>query len=146
MAAIIKSGKQKQRGFTLVELLIVLLIVGLLAGLVGPSLYKKINPAKQSAAAAQIKNFTTALDGFFVDVGRHPTMREGLDALFYQPDGLDKWNGPYVKKEIPDDPWGNPYEYHRPGSHGPYDIISLGADGQEGGEDENHDINNWQSH
>lgn len=146
MAVISVNGnRENNRGFTLVELLIVLLIVGLLAALVGPSLYQKVNPAKQSTAQAQIQNFSTALDSFFVDVGRYPTEREGLEALFYKPDGLSRWTGPYVKKEIPLDPWDNPYAYRVPGSHGPYDIISFGADGQEGGEEENRDINNWQS-
>jgi len=147
MAAACVNGKRVSvEGFTLVELLIVLLIVGLLAALVGPSLYQKVNPAKQSAARAQIKNFGTALDGYFIDVGRYPTEREGLEALFVRPDGLTGWIGPYVKKQIPLDPWNRPYAYHVPGSHGPYEIISYGADGIEGGEEENRDINNWQNH
>jgi len=146
MEAMSVIGKrEKEQGFTLVEILIVLLIVGLLAALVGPSLYQKVNPAKQSTALAQIRNFTTALDSFFVDVGRYPTEREGLEVLFYKQDGMSRWTGPYVKKEIPLDPWDTPYDYRVPGSHGPYDIISFGADGREGGEDENRDINNWQS-
>lgn len=146
MGVIIVNGKEnKNKGFTLVELLIVLLIVSLLAALVGPTLYQKINPAKQSAVRAQIKNFSTALDSFLVDVGRYPTNREGLDALFYRPDGLQAWNGPYVKKEVPKDPWNNPYIYHSPGRYGPYEIISYGADGVEGGENENSDINNWEN-
>lgn len=138
-------GKLKYRGFTLVELLIVLLIISLLAAIVGPTLYQKINPAKQSAARAQIKNFSTALDSFLIDVGRYPSKTEGLNALFYRPEGLQSWNGPYVKKEIPEDPWGRPYIYRVPGSHGPYEIISYGADGVAGGSKENSDINNWQN-
>lgn len=146
MAVIYDSGKVRgHSGFTLMELLVVMLIVGLLAALVGPSLYQKINPAKRSITKAQIKDFTKALDAFFVDVGRYPNGREGLDALFYQPDGVSGWYGPYIKKEVPPDPWGNPYEYHVPGSHGPYELISYGADGLEGGDGENRDINHWQN-
>ncbi|MBD3670662.1 MAG: type II secretion system major pseudopilin GspG [Gammaproteobacteria bacterium] len=144
MEVITVTGNRKA-GFTLVELLIVLLIVSLLAALVGPTLYQKINPAKESAAKAQIQNFSTALDSFLVDVGRYPTNREGLESLFYRPDGLQGWNGPYVKKEIPNDPWNHPYVYQRPGRNGPYEILSYGADGVEGGEDENRDITNWES-
>jgi general secretion pathway protein G len=137
--------KKNRQGFTLMELLVVLVIIGLLAALVGPSLYQRIKPAKQSAASAQISNFSTALDTFFVDVGRYPTTQEGLLALRKKPDGVAKWNGPYVKKEIPLDPWGNPYQYRAPGRNGGFDIISFGADGREGGEDENKDINSWEN-
>lgn len=146
MAAIFPSGRVcNSKGFTLVELLIVLLIVGLLAGLVGPSLYKKVNPAKRTAAKAQINNFVTALDMFFAEIGSYPTQRQGLRVLFYAPEGMGKWNGPYVKKEIPLDPWGNAYSYLTPGRHGPYEIISYGADGKVGGEGENRDITNWET-
>lgn len=132
-------------GFTLMELLIVLVIIGLLAALVGPTLYQRIKPAKQSAARAQIENFATALDGFYVDTGRYPTSQEGLKALRSKPENLEKWNGPYLKKEIPSDPWGNAYIYHAPGRSGGYEIISHGADGREGGEGEDQDINSWET-
>jgi len=144
MEVVTENGKiNMQRGFTLVELLVVLLIVGLLAGLVGPSLYQKINPAKQSTALAQINSLSTALEGFFVDVGRYPTMLEGLDALITQPIGVERWNGPYLKKAIPNDPWGNEYQYLVPGTKGPFEILSLGADGKEGGEGDFRDISSW---
>ena len=133
------------RGFTLIELLVVLVIIGLLAALVGPSLYQRISPAKESAARAQIENFATALDGFLVDVGRYPSTQEGLSALRVKPESTDKWKGPYLKKEIPLDPWGQAYVYRAPGRSGGYEIVSYGADGREGGDGDNADIASWQS-
>lgn len=134
----------KQPGFTLVELLLVLVIVGLLAALVGPTLYQRIKPAKETAARAQIENFATALDNFMIDVGRYPSTQEGLRALRTKPEVAEKWNGPYLKKEIPNDPWGHPYLYREPGRSGGYEIVSWGADGREGGEEDNADINSWE--
>lgn len=133
-------------GFTLTELLIVLVIVGLLAALVGPTLYQRINPAKQSVARAQIENFMTALDSYFLDNGNFPAPQQGLNALRTRPESAARWNGPYLKKEIPADPWGNPYVYRSPGRNGGYEIISYGADGKEGGEGEHADINSWEAH
>lgn len=133
------------KGFTLVELLIVLMIISLLVAVVGPTLYQKINPAKASAARAQMDNLSTAMDSFLLDIGRYPTKREGLDVLFYKPGNLNKWNGPYVKKELPNDPWGSPYQYRTPGTHGQFEIVSLGADGTEGGEKENQDLFSWEN-
>src|SRR5438105_4835642 len=104
-----------QAGFTLMELLLVLVIIGLLAALVGPTLYQRIKPAKESAARAQIEHFATALDTFYIDLGRYPNTQEGLKALRAKPEGMDKWNGPYLKKEVPNDPWGTPYVYRAPG-------------------------------
>jgi general secretion pathway protein G len=135
----------KSPGFTLMELLLVLVIIGMLAALVGPTLYQRIKPAKQAAAHAQISNFSTALDGFVVDVGRYPSTQEGLKSLRDRPDGVDNWHGPYLKKEIPFDPWSQPYVYRAPGRSGGYEIFSYGADGREGGEDENADINSWEA-
>ena len=134
-----------QNGFTLMELLLVLVILGLLAAVVGPMLYQRIKPAKQTAAREQIEDFSTALDNFVVDVGRYPTSQEGLNALRAKPEGADKWNGPYLKKEIPTDPWGHPYQYRSPGRSGGYEITSYGADGREGGEGDNADINSWET-
>jgi general secretion pathway protein G len=133
------------KGFTLTELLVVLVIIGLLAALVGPVLYQRINPAKQSVARAQIENFMSALDSYFLDTGKFPTPQQGLAALRVRQEGDAKWNGPYLKKDIPADPWGNPFVYRTPGRNGGYEIISYGADGKEGGEGDNADINSWES-
>jgi general secretion pathway protein G len=132
-------------GFTLMELLLVLMIIGMLAALVGPTLYQRIKPAKQSATRAQLANFSTALDAFYVDCERYPTTQEGLTALRDRPEGAEKWNGPYLKKEVPMDPWGHPYVYRAPGRSGGYEIVSYGADGREGGDGDNADINSWDS-
>lgn len=140
-----KNSIQNYKGFSLMELLVVLVIIGLLASLVGPSLYKRVKPAKQSVARAQIENYSKALDQFFIDVGRYPSSSESLAVLRQNSNNIKKWNGPYLKKEIPDDPWGSKYIYRSPGKNGPFDIISHGADAKEGGEDENMDINSWEN-
>jgi general secretion pathway protein G len=134
---------KRTQGFTLMELLVVLVIIGLLAALVGPTFYQRLKPAKQAAARAQTENFMTALDNFYVDVGRYPTTREGLKALRVRSGEAGKWNGPYLKKEMPKDPWGNDYNYRAPGRNGGYEIISYGADGKEGGDGEDQDITSW---
>lgn len=133
------------RGFTLIELLVVLLIIGLLAGLAGPALYQRIKPARHSTAQAQIQNFVTALENYAIDVGRYPTKQEGLQALRVQPSGASGWIGPYINKEIPTDPWNNPFQYRVPGRNGGYEILSFGADGQEGGDGEARDVASWES-
>ena len=138
------QAHKDQRGLSLMELLIVLAIIGLLAALVGPTLYARLKPAKQTAVRTQITNFSSALDSFLIDMGRYPTTEEGLSALRENP-GNDKWKGPYLRKQIPLDPWGNAYIYRAPGRSGGYEIQSLGADNNEGGEDENADINSWES-
>jgi len=130
-------------GFTLIELLIVMVILGLLASLVGPRMFGKVGKSKQKAAKAQIGLFETALDTYRLDVGKYPTTEQGLEALRRKPDGVENWDGPYLPKEIPLDPWGHPYIYRCPGEHGDYDIISYGADGRPGGSGEDADIVNW---
>ena len=132
----------RDAGFTLIELLIVLVIVGLLAAFVGPSLYQQINPARATAARSQIDAFMTALDNYLIDVGSYPTTEQGLEALRTDP-GVAGWNGPYLRKEIPLDPWGTDYVYRAPGRSGGFEIVSYGADGLEGGSDEAADLESW---
>jgi general secretion pathway protein G len=138
-----KRRKKYKQGFTLVEILVVIIIIGLLAALVGPRLFGKVSTAKQKAAKAQIELFGTALDTFRLDIGRYPTTEEGLKALREKPSGIENWQGPYLPKEIPVDPWNKAYAYKSPGEHGEYDLISYGLDGVEGGEGENQDIVSW---
>ncbi len=138
-------GKEKRRekGFTLIELLIVMVILGLLAALVGPRMFGKVGKSKQKTAKVQISMFETALDTYRLDVGEYPATDHGLEALRVQPDDADKWDGPYLPKDIPLDPWGNPYDYVSPGENAEYEVISYGADGTAGGEGEDLDIVNW---
>lgn len=131
-------------GFTLIELIVVVAIIGLLAGLVVPQFIKQEEKATAKAVKAQIELLGTALDTFRLDVGRYPTSQEGLQALNQKPGGLERWDGPYLKKEVPADPWGKPYVYKSPGEHGPYDILSYGADAAPGGQDNNRDITSWE--
>ncbi len=132
------------KGFTLVEILVVMVIIGLLAALVAPRFIRQEEKAKIKVAKAQVELLGTALDTFRLDAGRYPTGEEGLEALRSKPGGLDRWDGPYLKKEVPLDPWGRPYIYKSPGEHGPYDLTSYGADGASGGEGDNRDINSWE--
>lgn len=136
---------RKERGFTLIELLIVMVILGLLAALVGPRMFGKTGKARQKAAKAQISLLETALDTYRLDVGKFPTTDQGMKVLRERPENEAKWDGPYLPKEIPLDPWGNPYDYRSPGEHGDYDIVSYGADGAPGGEGEGEDIVNWKN-
>ncbi len=135
--------RRRQKGFTLVEILVVIIIIGLLAALVGPKLFGKVSAAKLKTAKAQIELFGTALDAYRLDVGKYPTTEEGLKALREKPSGAEAWKGPYLPKEIPMDPWGRAYIYKSPGNFGDYDLISLGLDGAEGGEGENQDVVSW---
>lgn len=132
-----------KKGFTLVELLVVMVIIGLLAALVGPKLFPKLGKGKQAAAKAQIELLGQALDQYRLDVGTYPTTEQGLNALITNP-GVDKWDGSYLKKGLPLDPWGKPYVYQQPGSHGEYDLLSYGRDGNPGGEAEDKDVVSWE--
>lgn len=138
-----KIIKPREKGFTLIELMIVIIILGLLAALVGPKLFGKVATAKLKAAKAQIELFGTALDALRLDVGRYPTTDESLKALREKPAGMESWKGPYLPKEIPNDPWGRPYIYKSPGDNGDYDLMSYGLDGAPGGEGENEDVVSW---
>lgn len=136
--------RQKARGFSLIELLVVLAILGILAGLVGPRVFNSLGGAKTKAAAVQIRDFESALEVFKLDVGRFPTSEEGLEALMRQPGNLTGWNGPYLRgNTIPNDPWNRAYLYRFPGERAEVDIYSLGADGNPGGDGENADVGNW---
>ena len=143
MNKIMQNKRRKEHGFTLIELLIVMVILGLLAALVGPRMFGKVGKSKQKAAKAQISLFETALDIYRLDVGKYPTTDQGLKVLKVKPEDIEKWDGPYLPKDIPVDPWGNKYAYTSPGEHGDYDIISLGADGSPEGEGEDMDIVSW---
>ena len=135
---------EDRRGFTLVEMLVVLVIVGLLLALVGPKVFSKLGKGKQTAAKAQIELLGQTLDHFRLDVGRYPTTQEGLNALVTNP-GITNWDGPYLKKsDVPNDPWGKPYAYQSPGTHGEYDLYSYGLDGTQGGDGENKDVTSWE--
>jgi len=128
-------------GFTLLELLVVLAILALLAGLVAPRVIGYLGGARTDTARMQMHNIEASLDLYRLDVGRYP---ESLDALIQRPSGVDKWNGPYLKKDNGlTDPWGAPYQYRIPGQHGEFDIFSLGADKAEGGEGEDQDVKSW---
>jgi general secretion pathway protein G len=133
-----------QRGFSLIELLVVIIILGLIAGLVGPRLFGRVGQSKQATAKAQIELFGAALDQYRLDVGSYPSTAIGLEALVRNPN-VPNWNGPYLKKEaVPNDPWGKPYQYKCcPGDHGEYDIVSYGFDGVPGGEGESADVTSW---
>ena len=129
-------------GFTLLELLVVIVIIGLLAGYVGPKYFGQIGKSEAKVAKAQIDAFEKALDAYRLDVGKYPTTEQGLTALVTRPANEPKWQGPYLRKDVPPDPWGKPYAYKAPGARADYDIVSLGKDGQPGGEGDAADISN----
>jgi general secretion pathway protein G len=133
-------------GFTLVEMLVVIAIIGLVMGLVGPRVLSYLGEAKVKAAKIQIESFSSSLDLFYMDVGRYPSASEGLTALVERPADAPVWNGPYLKNAaVPADPWGHAYLYRVPGEKGPYQIVSLGSDGQEGGTGTAADISNGET-
>ena len=135
--------RQGQRGFSLIELMAVIVILGLLASVVGPKVFSHIRKAKQQTARTQIEMLMTSLNAYRMDVGRYPSQSDGLEALEVNP-GLEKWDGPYLEKGLPKDPWNRDYIYQNPGQHGEIDILSLGLDGQEGGTKEDKDIGSWE--
>lgn len=132
-----------QKGFTLLELLVVMVIIGLLAGYVGPKYFSQIGKSEIKAARAQIDALEKALDQYRLDVGHYPSTEQGLAALNKRPSGETRWQGPYLKKDVPADPWGIPYQYRQPGEHGDFDLFSFGKDSKLGGEAEMADIVNW---
>jgi len=131
------------RGFTLLELLVVMVIIGLLAGYVAPRYFAQVGKSEVKVAQAQIDAFGKALDQYRLDVGHYPTTVQGLAALVGRPQNEPRWEGPYLKKRVPLDPWGNPYVYRQPGEHGDYDLFSYGKDGQAGGSGQAADITSW---
>jgi general secretion pathway protein G len=139
----IRRSMRDQRGFTLIELLVVIIVLGLLVGLVGPRLFGRVGQSKTATAKAQVELLGAALDQYRLDVGTYPDSAKGLDALNQNPGTVQGWNGPYLKKTVPKDPWGNPYKYRFPGQHGEYDLWSEGADNAPGGDGENADVTSW---
>jgi len=133
-----------QAGFTLIELLVVLVILGLLAAFAAPQVLKYLGRAKTDAAKAQVQNIASILDLYRLEVGSYPSQQDGLEALLEEPADAARWNGPYVKRrDALTDPWGQLYVYRIPGDHGPYDLYSLGADRNEGGDGEDQDVTSW---
>jgi len=138
------TGIENTKGFTLLEMLVVIVMISLLASLVAPKLFHKLGNSKVKTAKIQISLIETAADAFRLDIGRYPSGQEGLQVLWSDPGNLKTWDGPYLPKPLRADPWGTPYIYTSPGKNDrPYDIMSLGGDGSEGGVDENSDISVW---
>lgn len=137
-----EQSRNNEKGFTLIEIIVVMVMIVLLASLVGPKLFPKLGKGKQSAAKAQISLIEQALDQFRLDVGRYPTTQEGLNALVMNP-GVPKWEGSYLRKGLPADPWDRPYQYTCPGSNGEFDLFSYGRDGKPDGEGEDADVVSW---
>ena len=135
---------RSERGFTLVELLVVLVVLSMLAGLIGPQVMKHVGTSKTKTAFLQIEEFTAALEMYKLELDVYPSTDQGLAVLVQKPAGTEKWNGPYLRKPVlPKDPWGRDYRYRHPGQHAVFDLYSLGADNAEGGDGENTDVVNW---
>jgi general secretion pathway protein G len=140
----LKPRAGRQSGFTLIEIIIVVIIMSMIAALVVPRLFKKVEKSKQQITKTQIIMIENAVKMFKLDTGRYPSSDEGLKALLEKPDAANNWDGPYLEKGIPKDPWGRDYLFIYPGKNYTFEIVSHGADGKEGGEGENKDINNWE--
>lgn len=134
--------RHTQHGFTLLELLVVLVVLGLLAGIVAPRYFSQLGRSEAKVARAQIEGLAKALDLYRLEVGRYPSSEQGLQALVSAPSDESRWTGPYLQKKVPDDPWGHAYIYRYPGENNEYDLLSLGKDGQPGGDGENAEITN----
>ena len=130
----------KNRGFTLLELLVVIVIIGLLAGYVAPRYFSQVGKSEIQVAKAQIESLEKAMDQYRLDMRRYPTAEEGLEALVAKPGSAQNWGGPYLKKSVPNDPWGRPYVYRTPGQKGEFELVSYGRDGKPGGASEDADI------
>lgn len=141
--------RHRRSGFTLIEVMVVIVVITLLAALVAPNVFRNLGTAKDGAARSQMEMLTAALDAYRLDSGRYPTTQQGLDALWTEPAAQPRpvsWNGPYLRKRVPLDPWRNPYIYRNPGEENPngFDLLTLGADGEPGGEGEDADIRAWE--
>ncbi len=136
-------ARRRCRGFTLLELLVVMVIIGLLAGFVGPKLFAQIGKSEVKIARAQIESLSKSLDQYRIDIGHYPSSEQGLTALVTKPVQEQAWSGPYLAKAVPRDPWGHDYVYVQPGRHGDYDLLSYGRDGKPGGEGEDADLTSW---
>ncbi|HJR29449.1 MAG TPA: type II secretion system major pseudopilin GspG [Pseudomonas sp.] len=139
----LRHARRTQSGFTLLELLVVLVVLGLLAGIVAPKYFAQLGRSEVKVAKAQIEGLSKALDLYRLEVGHYPSTEQGLQALVTAPADEPRWTGPYLQKKLPLDPWGHNYTYRYPGENSEYDLLSMGKDGQPGGEGENAEVTNW---